>query len=137
MNEHNEEKMVVPSHIAIIMDGNGRWAQRQGMPRVAGHNAGMKSLKATVRACGELGVDYLTVYAFSTENWKRPIDEVSGIFKIMVFYIKKELKELNDENVRVNVIGEWNVIPEDARNSLINAVETTKNKIIHNYYRRT
>ncbi len=127
MNEHNEEKMVVPSHIAIIMDGNGRWAQRQGMPRVAGHNAGMKSLKATVRACGELGVDYLTVYAFSTENWKRPIDEVSGIFKIMVFYIKKELKELNDENVRVNVIGEWNVIPEDARNSLINAVETTKN----------
>lgn len=127
MNENNEEKMVVPSHIAIIMDGNGRWAQRQGMPRVAGHNAGMKSLKATVRACGELGVDYLTVYAFSTENWKRPIDEVSGIFKIMVFYIKKELKELNDENVRVNVIGEWNVIPEDARNSLINAVETTKN----------
>ena len=104
MNDQNTEKMPVPSHIAIIMDGNGRWAQRQGMPRVAGHNAGMKSLKATVRACGELGIDHLTVYAFSTENWKRPQDEVSGIFKIMVLYIKKELKELNEENVKV--IGE-------------------------------
>ena len=104
MNDQNTEKMPVPSHIAIIMDGNGRWAQRQGMPRVAGHNAGMKSLKATVRACGELGIGHLTVYAFSTENWKRPQDEVSGIFKIMVLYIKKELKELNEENVKV--IGE-------------------------------
>lgn len=127
MNDQNTEKMPMPAHVAIIMDGNGRWAQRQGMPRVAGHNAGMKSLKATVRACGELGIDYLTVYAFSTENWKRPQDEVSGIFKIMVLYIKKELKELNDENVKVNVIGEWSAIPEEAKKSLINAVETTKN----------
>lgn len=119
--------MPVPSHIAIIMDGNGRWAQKQGMPRVAGHNAGMKSLKETVRSCGELGIDYLTVYAFSTENWKRPLEEVTGIFKIMVFYIKKELKELNEENVKVNVIGEWADIPEDAKESLMHAVETTKN----------
>lgn len=126
MENENNEKMPVPAHVAIIMDGNGRWAQKRGMPRVSGHNAGMKSLKATVRACGELGIDYLTVYAFSTENWKRPEDEVSGIFKIMVFYIKKELKELNEENVRVNVIGEWDAIPEDARKSLITAVETTK-----------
>lgn len=126
-NENINEKMPVPAHVAIIMDGNGRWAQRQGMPRVSGHNAGMKSLKATVRACGELGIDYLTVYAFSTENWKRPEDEVSGIFKIMVLYIKKELKELNEENVRVNVIGEWSAIPQDAKESLMTAVETTKN----------
>lgn len=125
-NENINEKMPVPAHVAIIMDGNGRWAQRQGMPRVSGHNAGMKSLKATVRACGELGIDYLTVYAFSTENWKRPEDEVSGIFKIMVLYIKKELKELNEENVRVNVIGEWSAIPQDAKESLMTAVETTK-----------
>lgn len=125
-NENINEKMPVPAHVAIIMDGNGRWAQRQGMPRVSGHNAGMKSLKATVRACGELGINYLTVYAFSTENWKRPEDEVSGIFKIMVLYIKKELKELNDENVRVNVIGEWSAIPQDAKESLMTAVETTK-----------
>lgn len=125
-NENINEKMPVPAHVAIIMDGNGRWAQRQGMPRVSGHNAGMKSLKATVRACGELGINYLTVYAFSTENWKRPEDEVSGIFKIMVLYIKKELKELNDENVRVNVIGEWSAIPKDAKESLMTAVETTK-----------
>ena len=79
--------MSVPNHIAIIMDGNGRWAKKRGLPRVMGHNAGMKSLKEIVRACSDLGVKYLTVYAFSTENWKRPEDEVSGIFKIMVKYI--------------------------------------------------
>ena len=93
--------MSVPNHIAIIMDGNGRWAKKRGLPRVMGHNAGMKSLKEIVRACSDLGVKYLTVYAFSTENWKRPEDEVSGIFKIMVKYIAKELAELNRENVRI------------------------------------
>jgi undecaprenyl diphosphate synthase len=109
------------------MDGNGRWAKKRDMVRVAGHNAGMKSLKETVRSCGGLGVSYLTVYAFSTENWKRPAEEVSGIFKIMVHYIKKELNELNNENVRVNVIGNWSVIPADAKKSMLDAVEKTKN----------
>jgi undecaprenyl diphosphate synthase len=125
--ENTEKKMNIPEHIAIIMDGNGRWAKKRDMVRVAGHNAGMKSLKETVRSCGELGVSYLTVYAFSTENWKRPEDEVSGIFKIMVHYIKKELNELNNENVRVNVIGNWSVIPADAKKSMLDAVEKTKN----------
>lgn len=124
---NTKEKMPVPQHIAIIMDGNGRWAQKQGIPRIAGHNAGMKSLKETVRSCGELGVAYLTVYAFSTENWKRPEDEVTGIFRIMVHYISKELKELHRENVRVNVIGDWSSIPEDAKKSMLEALETTKN----------
>ena len=105
--------MSVPNHIAIIMDGNGRWAKKRGLPRVMGHNAGMKSLKEIVRACSDLGVKYLTVYAFSTENWKRPEDEVSGIFKIMVKYIAKELAELNRENVRIRVFGQWEAIPEE------------------------
>ena len=120
-----EENIPVPRHIAIIMDGNGRWAQKQGLPRLSGHNAGMKALKETVRSCGQLGVECLTVYAFSTENWKRPKDEVSGIFKIMVHYINKELKELNSENVKVRVIGDWSAIPEDARNKMLEAIDTT------------
>lgn len=117
--------MSVPNHIAIIMDGNGRWAKKRGMPRVMGHNAGMQSLKEIVRACSDLGVKYLTVYAFSTENWKRPEDEVSGIFKIMVFYIKKELAELKRENVKIRVVGEWEAIPEDAKKSMEYALSET------------
>lgn len=120
-----DNNMPVPEHIAIIMDGNGRWAQRKGMPRVAGHNAGMKSLKETVKSSAELGIGYLTVYAFSTENWKRPQEEVSGIFKIMVHYIAKELNELHANNVKVNVIGDWSVIPEDAKESMMKAIEKT------------
>ncbi len=120
------ESVQVPKHIAIIMDGNGRWAQRQGKPRVFGHNAGMQSLKEIVRACSDLGVKYLTVYAFSTENWKRPEDEVSGIFKIMVLYIQKELKELHEKNVRINVIGDWSKIPSDAGESMTSALDMTK-----------
>ncbi len=120
--------MSVPNHIAIIMDGNGRWAKKRGMPRLMGHNAGMKSLKEIVRACSDMGVRYLTVYAFSTENWKRPDDEVSGIFRIMVLYIKKELAELKRENVRIQVIGEWEKIPREARESMQFALkETEKN----------
>ena len=117
--------MSVPNHIAIIMDGNGRWAKKRGLPRLMAHNAGMKSLKEIVRACSDMGVRYLTVYAFSTENWKRPDDEVSGIFKIMVLYIKKELAELKSENVRIQVIGEWEKIPKDARESMEFALRET------------
>lgn len=120
--------MSVPNHIAIIMDGNGRWAKKRGMPRVMGHNAGMKSLKEIVRACSDMGVRYLTVYAFSTENWKRPQDEVSGIFRIMVKYIRKELEELKNNNVRIRVLGHYDAIPEDARDSMDRALaETSEN----------
>ncbi len=121
-----EGNMSVPNHIAIIMDGNGRWAKKRGLPRLMGHNAGMKSLKEIVRACSDMGVRYLTVYAFSTENWKRPDEEVSGIFKIMVKYIQKELAELKSENVKIQVIGEWEKIPEDARSSMQFALRETE-----------
>lgn len=125
VNEKNTE-LNIPEHIAMIMDGNGRWATKRGLPRVAGHNAGMKSLENIVRACSNAGVRYLTVYAFSTENWKRPEEEVSGIFKLLVLYVKKEIKELKAENVRIQGLGNWKVIPESAAKSMQYAIDETK-----------
>ena len=116
----------VPQHVAIIMDGNGRWAKEKGMARVQGHKAGMESLREIVRHSSELGVKYLTVYAFSTENWKRPVEEVSGIFKLVVVYVKSEIKELNANNVRVNVIGDWSAVPKESAEAIQYALDTTK-----------
>lgn len=116
----------IPKHVAIVMDGNGRWAQSKGLPRLSGHNAGMQSLKKIVKAASQIGVKYLTVYAFSTENWKRPPDEVSGIFKILILYIEKELKELHNNNVKVNIIGDFNKLPKEAVDKLVTSLETTK-----------
>ncbi len=108
----------IPRHVAIIMDGNGRWAKAHGVPRVAGHNAGMKAMKKIVDHSDKLGVEYLTVYAFSTENWKRSVEEVGGIFKLLVKYVQSDLKGLIDNNVHVNILGDYSAIPEDARKSL-------------------
>lgn len=121
-----ETGLRMPEHIAVIMDGNGRWATAKGMPRVAGHKAGMDALEKVVRRCSDEGVKYLTVYAFSTENWKRPKKEVSGIFKIMVLYIKKEIRELKRKNVRLNPIGDWKDIPREAAESMQYGVDQTK-----------
>ncbi len=126
MSLKTEQMSGSPEHIAIIMDGNGRWASRRGNPRVFGHNAGMKALKEIVKACPGLGVGFLTVYAFSTENWKRPLEEVRGIFKLMVKYIESELDELHNNNVKVGVIGDWSAIPKEAGEKLQKALETTK-----------
>ncbi len=115
----------VPQHVAIIMDGNGRWAKERGMVRVQGHKAGMESLREVVRHSSQLGVKYLTVYAFSTENWKRPQDEVSGIFRLVVAYVKSEIKELNANNVRVQVIGDWSRLPGDSKDAIQFALDTT------------
>lgn len=116
----------IPEHIAIVMDGNGRWAKKRGLPRLAGHNAGMQALKEIVKKASCLGVKQLTVYAFSTENWKRPEDEVSGIFKLLIVYMKKELAELHANQVKVNIIGEYKLLPSDAVDSLEQSIETTK-----------
>ncbi len=116
----------MPVHVAIIMDGNGRWAKKRNLPRVAGHNAGMKAMKKIVDHSDKLGIQYLTVYAFSTENWKRSIAEVTGIFKLLVTYVNSELQELVDNNVRVKVLGDYSSIPEDARKSLEKTLEQTK-----------
>ena len=119
------EKM--PAHVAIIMDGNGRWAKKKMLPRVAGHNAGMIAMKEIVRAASDMGIKYLTVYAFSTENWKRTMEEVSGIFGLLVQFVATELAELHEKNVRVKVLGDYSVIPQDAKASLDKTLETTKN----------
>jgi undecaprenyl diphosphate synthase len=96
----------VPRHVAIIMDGNGRWAQRRGLPRAMGHRAGVEALRDIVRMSSDVGVEVLTVYAFSTENWSRPQDEVSAIFKLMLEYLSREVAELVANNVRIRIIGE-------------------------------
>ena len=119
-------KELMPQHVAIIMDGNGRWAKQRGVPRVAGHRAGMEAMKKIVDHSDKLGIRYLTVYAFSTENWKRTAEEVSGIFGLLVTFVKRDLKELIDNNVRVEVLGDWSAIPEDARRSLEKTLSETK-----------
>jgi len=108
------------------MDGNGRWAKERGQIRLQGHLAGMEALREIVRHSQRLGVEYLTVYAFSTENWKRPADEVSGIFKLVVKYVNSELKELNENNVRVGILGDWSAIPRDSADSVRLALKTTE-----------
>ena len=119
-------KELMPTHVAIIMDGNGRWAKQKGVPRVAGHRAGMEAMKKIVDHSDKLGIRYLTVYAFSTENWKRSVEEVSGIFGLLVTFVKRDLKELIDNNVRVEVLGDYSSIPEDARKSLQKTLDETK-----------
>ncbi|MBQ1407469.1 MAG: isoprenyl transferase [Eubacterium sp.] len=116
----------LPQHVAIIMDGNGRWAKKRGIPRLAGHNAGMEAMKEIVRRSSDLGIKYLTVYAFSTENWKRSWEEVSGIFKLLIKFVDLDLDELNEKNVKVRVMGDYQAIPEAARKSMDETLETTK-----------
>ena len=124
MAELNREKM--PTHVAIIMDGNGRWAKKHGVPRLAGHRAGMEAMKKIVDHSDKLGIKYLTVYAFSTENWKRSMEEVSGIFKLLVTFVNRDLKELIDNNVCVKVLGDYSSIPDDSREALERTLASTK-----------
>ncbi|MBQ6457112.1 MAG: isoprenyl transferase [Mogibacterium sp.] len=102
----------IPAHVGIIMDGNGRWAKAHGVPRVMGHNAGMQSMKKIVIATSNMGIKYLTVYAFSTENWKRSTEEVSGIFNLIVKYVNSELEELDENNVHINIFGDYSMLPK-------------------------
>ena len=117
----------IPKHVAVIMDGNGRWAEKNNVARVIGHNAGMKSMKEIVKRASSLGVEHLTVYAFSTENWKRSVEEVSGIFKLIVVYVDKELRELHKNNVKVKILGDYSMLPDESVERINRALETTKN----------
>lgn len=117
----------IPAHVAIIMDGNGRWAEKRKLPRVMGHNAGMKAMKEIVRHAGEIGVEYLTVYAFSTENWKRSEEEVSGIFNLLIKYVDSELKELCYSNVKVSILGDWSGLSDKVKEKLQMTLDSTKN----------
>lgn len=117
----------IPKHVAIVMDGNGRWSEKNSVPRMAGHNAGMKAMKEIVKRSSTLGVEYLTVYAFSTENWKRSVEEVSGIFRLIVIYVDKELKELHKNNVKVKILGDYSKLPKESVDRLNKALKTTEN----------
>ena len=115
----------VPRHVAIIMDGNGRWATRRGLPRVAGHGEGVKSLRSVVRAAGELGVQFLTIYAFSSENWQRPATEVSTLMTLLERSIERELPELMERNVRFRAIGRPDGVPPRVAAGIRRLMETT------------
>lgn len=116
----------LPNHLAIIMDGNGRWAKKRGMLRVFGHENGTKAVRETVENCAKLGIKYLTLYAFSTENWNRPKLEVETLMKLLITSLKKELPTLQKNNIRLNMIGNNTMLPENARKELFDVIEKTK-----------
>ncbi len=116
-----------PKHIAIIMDGNGRWAKKHGQERLYGHSFGVDSVRAALTGAKNIGVQFLTLYAFSTENWNRPKAEVDGLMNLLVYTIANEVLELNEQNVRLRSIGDADGLPEDCRNELFSAIEATKN----------
>lgn len=115
----------LPSHIAIIMDGNGRWAEEQGHDRLFGHLHGVESVRDIVEGAAELGVEYLTLYAFSTENWDRPAYEVTGLMELLVDTIRKEVPTLNKNNIKLHVIGDIGMLPENAKKELFEAINET------------
>ena len=115
----------VPRHVAIIMDGNGRWAQKRGLPRLAGHEQGAKSIRECVDAAIEAGVEYLTLYAFSSENWKRPAAEVQGLMKLLVRFLEDKLREMLAEGVRLQAIGRVSELPDICQKKLSEAIVAT------------
>jgi len=117
----------VPTHVGIIMDGNGRWAKARGLPRLAGHHAGTKNLRRVIRAAANAGVKYLTFYAFSTENWSRPEEEVSGLMGLLAEFIETETPELHKEGARLRHIGELDQLEPQLRKKIDDAIELTKN----------
>ncbi|WP_289666175.1 isoprenyl transferase [Flavobacterium panacagri] len=117
----------LPKHLAIIMDGNGRWAKQQGFLRAFGHENGTKSVKEIIKTSAKLGIEYLTLYAFSTENWNRPKLEVQALMKILINSLKKELVTLQENNIRLNAIGNLDKLPKTAQKELLDVMEKTKN----------
>ncbi|WP_456431924.1 isoprenyl transferase [Thermosulfuriphilus sp.] len=115
----------IPEHVAIIMDGNGRWAQRRGLPRIAGHREGLESVRAIVREARQIGIKVLTLYAFSKENWKRPRREVAALMGLLRFYLKRELPELKKQSIKLMAIGEVELLPPKAYRALQEAMEET------------
>ena len=119
-----EAKSQLPQHVAVIMDGNGRWAKSRHLPRVEGHRRGADSAREIIRTAGELGIKYLTLYAFSAENWNRPKDEVDALMKYLVHYLKTETKELDKSNVKLEVIGQIYRLPENVQEQLQKSITT-------------
>ena len=127
MNNHFLDKNNIPKHVAIIMDGNGRWAKQKGEMRIFGHTNGVESVRESLTAAAEIGVKYLTLYAFSTENWNRPKEEVAALMDLLVKAIYDEVEELNEKGVRLETIGNTSILPLSCREALTKAKERTKN----------
>jgi len=121
------DKNNIPTHIAIIMDGNGRWAAEKGLPKIMGHRKGAQTVRDILEACEEIGVKYLTLYAFSTENWKRPQGEIKGLMRLLRMQLERETKNLIKNNVRLNVIGSIEDLPDAVKAKLKRSLELTKN----------
>lgn len=119
--------MKIPKHIAIIMDGNGRWAKERNLPRIIGHKVGSESVREIIRVCIELGIEYLTLYSFSTENWQRPKEEIKGLMELLKFLLKNEVDELNRNGISIKAIGRLDYLPNDVKIELFKAIEKTKN----------
>ncbi len=126
MNSYDIDLNKVPTHIAIIMDGNGRWAKSKFLPRTAGHKAGVETIRKVLKECQRLGVKHLTLYAFSTENWKRPKLEVDTLMNLLSTYLKKEVRELHKNNVKISTIGDIDKLPKSCIDELERAYELTK-----------
>ncbi len=120
----------LPKHIAIIMDGNGRWAKQQGKLRVFGHENGTKSVREITETCAELGIENLTLYAFSTENWKRPKLEVQTLMKLLISSLKNEIKTLQENNIKLSTIGNTNDLPKKVQKELLEVIEQTKKRMV-------
>lgn len=115
----------MPDHVAVIMDGNGRWARERGMPRVEGHRQGVHAVRDTTEACAELGISHLTLYTFSTENWKRPVTEISALMKLLIQALRKEARTFHENNIRLNAVGSIDQLPERAQEELNALMEET------------
>lgn len=116
----------IPKHVAVVMDGNGRWAKARFLPRVLGHKRGVDALRRTVQACCDLGVEHLTVFAFSSENWRRPVQEVSFLMRLFIGVLKKEIKDMNNEGIRLRIIGDISVFEPELQEAICSAQELTK-----------
>ncbi len=127
-NSQLDSEIILPVHIGIIMDGNGRWAKKRGLPRKAGHSAGAKTFRKITRYCSDIGIKYLTVYAFSTENWKRPEDEVSSLMKLFKSYLEEALEDFKDDSIVVKFIGDKSQFNDDLRNLMIENEESSKDR---------
>jgi undecaprenyl diphosphate synthase len=125
LSRYNIDRKKIPKHVAIIMDGNGRWADRRGLPRIMGHNAGIKSVRAIIKASSTIGIKYLTLYTFSTENWKRPKREVKSLMEMLESLLYSELENLHKNNVRIKAIGRIKKLPQSVRKALSNAFQKT------------
>src|SRR5690554_4104370 len=120
------DKDKIPNHIAVIMDGNGRWAQKKGAMRIFGHKNAMAAVRETIEGSAELGVKYITLYAFSTENWSRPQDEINALMELLVNAISDEVKNMMKNNIRLSMIGDMDSLPQACQSNLRSAMETTK-----------